>query len=562
MTNANRQFESHEFDEVSEVLANPAQHQNGKGKASTTPSLTELQDDDALTPEEEQQLAGFNPTTPQLISEEYRLKQDQERAGERPLAERASVRLGSVVAVVGALMGSGAVLWFGFLQPRPPARQAQQSPTPTPTTPPTFDEKAELKSRLAFQDQHQQLQPEPVAQPEFSSPPRSAPSRSPAPTPTPVAVSPPVTVPRSEPVVVRQQTLPQSSPVAPPERIESIDPHQRWAQLANVGQLRASSGAPEASKTASSNLSDAPSNPVSLLDQQDSVIPVVSIGAAETDSSMRTDSQVLPTSSRAASPTELRPTASSDMTPGMIGILERTPVTQMGQLMSGFSEVALGTSTKARVILPMIWDEEGKGSTGGIVAPQENRFAVALTEDMKATNGTVALPAGTILVVRTHSVGQGNNLVSASAIAIVYRDRSGQIRQQTLPLDSLQIRGQENRPLVAQKLNDVGPDIARQDLLIGLLNSLGRMGSIINQPRTQSSTVTSGGGFNQSATTTSAEPQIWAAALEGFFNPIAERMSQRSDQNMQELLQRPNVQFVSEGTEVSVVVNSFLRVSR
>jgi hypothetical protein len=58
--------------------------------------------------------------------------------------------------------------------------------------------------------------------------------------------------------------------------------------------------------------------------------------------------------------------------------------------------------------------------------------------------------------------------------------------------------------------------------------------------------------------TTSAEPQIWAAALEGFFNPIVERMSRRSDQNMQELLQRPNVQFVPEGTEVSVVANRHL----
>ena len=554
MTNANQKFESHEFDEVSEALSNPAHPSNGNGKTSTTPILTELQDDD-LTPEEEQQLAGFNPATPQLISEEYRLKQDQEGAVERPLAERASIRLGSVVAVVGTVMGTGAVLWFGFLQPRPPARQVTQSPSPTPTTPPTFDETAELKSRLAFQDQQQQLQPEPVAKPASSPPSRPAASRSPVPAPTPAAVSPPVTVSRPEPVVVR-------SPVTPPERIqpvERVDPFQRWAQLANVGQLRVSSGAMEPSRSASSNLPDAPSNSVSPADQQNPVIPVVSIG---TDSStMVTASAVSPNSSRVASPTELS-TSSADLTPGMIGILNRTPASQLGQPTGGLSEVALGTSTRAKVILPMIWDEGGNNSTGRTVSSQENRFAVELTEDMKGANGSVALPAGTILVVRTHSVGRGNNLVSASAIAIVYRDRSGQIRQQALPSDSLQIRGQDNRPLIAQKLNDVGPDIARQDLLTGLLNSLGRVGTIINQPRTQSSTVTSGGGFNQSVITTSAEPQIWAAALEGFFNPIVERMSRRSDQNMQELLQRPNVQFVSEGTEVSVVVNSFLRVNR
>jgi len=64
----------------------------------------------------------------------------------------------------------------------------------------------------------------------------------------------------------------------------------------------------------------------------------------------------------------------------------------------------------------------------------------------------------------------------------VYRDRTGQIRQQALPPDSLQIRGQDNRPLIAQKLNDVGPEMARQDVLTGLLSSLGRVGSIVNQP--------------------------------------------------------------------------------
>ncbi|MBE9179299.1 hypothetical protein IQ268_12075, partial [Oculatella sp. LEGE 06141] len=142
MTNANRQFESHEFDEVSEAFSNSTHHSNGNGKTSTTSVQYGLEADDDLTPEEEQQLAGFNPATPQLISEEYRLKQDQESAIERPLAERASIRLGSVVAVVGTVMGAGAVLWFGFLQPRPPARQVTQSPTPTPTTPPTFDETA------------------------------------------------------------------------------------------------------------------------------------------------------------------------------------------------------------------------------------------------------------------------------------------------------------------------------------------------------------------------------------------------------------------------------------
>lgn len=561
---ANRSFEFPEFE--AEALATPAHQPNGQGQPSTMPSRTEGQAEDDLTPEEEQHLAGFNPATPQLISEEYRLQQDQESAGERPLAERASIRLGAVVGVVGAVMGSGAVLWYGFLQPRPPARSARLSPTPPPATPPTVDETAELKSRLAFQDQQQQLQPEPVAQPEFSPPPQPKVARAPTPVPPPAAVAPPVTVPRLEPVGVRPPPLPQDPSVAAPEQlqpVESIDPYQRWAQLATVGQLRASSGALEPSRRAASDRPDAPSPPGALANQQNPVIPVVSIGTAETDpSTVMTGAEMVPDSSSSAAPIEVSSTDRADMTLGMMGILHRTPVSQWDQRPDDFSEVALGTSTPAQVVLPLIWEEGGDPPTGGPASPSGNRFAVVFTKDMKATNGRVALPAGTIVVFHTHAVGRGHHLVSASAIAIVYRDRTGQIRQQTLPPHSLQIRGQDNQPLVAQRLNDVGPDIVRQDLLIGLLSSLGRVGGIINQPRTQSSTVTSGGGFNQNVITTNAEPQIWAAALEGFFNPIAERLSRRSDQQLQELLQRPQVQFVPAGTEVLVVVTSFLRVAR
>jgi hypothetical protein len=542
MASMNRRFEP------DEAVPGATAHANGKGKAAATLAPSEVQDVDDLTPAEEQQLAGFNPDTPQLISAEYRLKQDQEGAIARPLAERASMRLGSVVGVVGAVMGTGAVVWFGFLQPRSPIRQSAPSATPTPTTPPSLDETAELKSRLAFQDQKQQLQPEPVAKLAVTAPPNPKAPQPTTPARAPMATAPPVAVSRPEPVVL-------PSPVAPPERIqpvESVDPFQRWAQLANVGQLRVSSGALESTRTASSDRPDVQPDPDSLTMEQNPVIPVVSIGATAAEPTDRkAEDAVIAMPSPDLIADE---TADADVTPS-----NQTPVEQLHPAQNGWQEVAITTAIEAKVTLPMIWDE-GDGKKGPTTP--ESRFAVELTEDMKATDGTVALPAGTVLVMRAQAVGRGNDLVSASAIAVVYRDRTGQIRQQSLPPDSLQIRGQGNRPLVAQKLNDVGLEIARQDLLIGLLSSLGRVGGIVNQPRTQSSTVTSGGNFNQSVSTTNPEPQLWAAAVEGFFNPIAERLSHRSEQTMQELLQRPNVQFVPAGTEVSVVVNSFLRIDR
>ena len=237
-----------------------------------------------------------------------------------------------------------------------------------------------------------------------------------------------------------------------------------------------------------------------------------------------------------------------------MGILNRTPANLANSNVGSNKDVALGTSAQAKVIMPMIWDEGGKNPN--------DRFAVELKKPLKATDGTEALPVGTVVVAKITAVGKKNNLVSASAIALVYPDSQGTVKQEMIPANTLLIQGRNKRPLIAKKLNDLGSDIAQQDLLVGLLSSLGKVGNIVNQPRTQSSTVSSSGTFNQSTVTSNTDPQIWAVALEGFFSPVSDRLSSRSDQVVQELLQRPNIQFLPEGTEVLVVVNNFLKVER
>ncbi|AFZ28365.1 hypothetical protein Cylst_6594 (plasmid) [Cylindrospermum stagnale PCC 7417] len=572
MTNSNQ---NHEFDYLNENSAESLPESNTTNGNHRSTQATVVADED-ISPEEEQLLAGYNPTASQLISEEYRLKQDAEKAVERPLAEKPSVRLGSVVALVGIVIASGSLLWFGFLQPKPPTKQAVKTTNPSPTTETALDESAELKSRLAFQDQQQQLKVEPVAAksptPTLQNQPKPTPS-SPRAAPqtfaprtavasritpiTPVRISQPTppSVRYNSPIPVRgfQPAPPSvrynsptsvnykaSPPIRQPE--SNVDPYQQWNQLASLGQLQignyqAGETQEEFAVKTQTPTDSKPTASASITTPQDPGIQTVLIGSKSSDSK------------------------TNNLTPGMLGILNRTPVAPADLNASlanfnagGIKEVSLGTSTKGRLIMPMIWDEGGNNPN--------DRFAVELTKPLKATDGTVALPAGTVLVARTAAVGKKNNLVSASAIAVIYPDSQGTVKQETIPAETLLIRGRDKRPLIAQKLNDVGSDIAQQDLLVGLLSSLVRVGSIVNQPRTQSSTVVSSGTFNQSTVSSNSNPQIWAAALEGFFSPVSERLSRRSDQAVQELLQRPNIQFLPEGTEVSVVVNNFLKVER
>ena len=180
-----------------------------------------------------------------------------------------------------------------------------------------------------------------------------------------------------------------------------------------------------------------------------------------------------------------------------------------------------------------------------------------------ATDGAIALPSGTVLITQVENVTRPNRLVSQSVVALVYPDAAGRIQQVPIPPGNLIIRGTDNQPLIADSLFDRGSEIAKADILVGILGSLGRVGEIINRPA-QETFSQQNGFFGNTAvkTTTSPKPNILAAALEGFFTPTAQRLRERSDRNAQELLKQGNVAIVPEGTQVSVFVNAFVTVQR
>lgn len=576
-----------EPDEISSPLTTPNGFNgsaNGSGKVLEEAGSSGINKDE-ITLEDEKELAGYNDDLTELLTKEYRIKQDEEEPEKRSSSEKPSVRMGLVLTGTAAIMGVVGFVWFGFLAPKP-ARQQASNPSPLPTPTPLKDESAELKGKLAFQDQRRQLETKPEVQKQRSTPTKPQASPSPVVAKTPSPPQPirqtPTVLPPPRTVFVRQPSSPPPQPVlqatrpiqiiqpAPgpptPQPSPAVDPFERWSQLASLGQTRGltmretasnSEGQPTSgansyatSSTAAPNIADTPA-PTALSTQSNTSL-------APTRTQQQSTQQGISTVSIGYTRVNNNPTATNTtgMTDGEMGILNQSPVNQNSN--SGVSsalEVAIATSVNARVVVPMLWDESGKSPTNG-------RFAIQLTEDMLATDGSIALPTGTILVTQVESVNQGNKLVNMSVVALVYPDSQGRIRQEAIPPGNLLIRGKNNQPLIAQGLFDKGSEIAKQDLLVGVLSSLGRVGEIINQPRTQSSSSSSSFGFSQSTVTTTSNPNVLAAALEGFFKVTGDRLAQRSNQAVQQMLQTPNVAVVPEGTKVSVFVNSFLRVRR
>jgi len=250
------------------------------------------------------------------------------------------------------------------------------------------------------------------------------------------------------------------------------------------------------------------------------------------------------------------------MTTGEQGIINRQNYTRESEPTS-VQAIAFGTSASGTVKIPLIWDE-GSGEQ------LYNKFAIALDKPIQGTSGEVALPANTVIIAQAETVGRGNRLVQASAIALVYSDLAGNVKQEAIAPGAIIIRGQNLQPLIARGYYDHGGAIASQDLLISLLSGLGEIGEVFTEPEQNSSFSTSSNnsGSNSSSNTASStiirsrEPQIWSAVLKGFFNPLAERISSRNDTALNELLSRPNIAVIDENTQVTVVVNSFLTIKR
>ena len=371
----------------------------------------------------------------------------------------------------------------------------------------------DYRGKLALRDQKHQLeqaqqQPTPTEVVEPEEPTAAPIQRSPKPQPQPQ--------PRPQPRVARtapSRPRPQPVPKPLPVRVEpkpKVDPQQQWARLSSFGR-----GVPLASSQFAKN------------------------GASATKATF-----VNNVTSKSASMTA---NASNLSSPGSLGILNRQRVETN---VRDKQQIAYGTTVAAEVFIPLLWDKSVSSSQ-----QPNKRFALVLTEDLIASNGKVALEKGSVVVAESISVNPGNRLVNANAVAVVYTDKQGRIQQRSLPPQKLTILGKQQQPLIAKGHFDRGGDYAKTDLLVSSLSGLGKVGEVFTQPNTTSSVVSGGFGSSVSTTINNNNREVWSAVLDGFFNPLADRISDRSLRQEVELEKLPNIAVLEVGTEVSIIAN-------
>ncbi|MEO1377988.1 MAG: hypothetical protein AAFW70_27665 [Cyanobacteria bacterium J06635_10] len=469
------------------------------------------------------------------------------------------------------------MIWSIFFAPKPVVKAPTQQPTSKVFENEESSEAARLKAELALRNQASRNleQPEkevPPPKPKPSKPVRTARKLKP---PKPRIIrekvpSPPriirETVP-SPPRIIREKvpnqfqpksTVAKTSPAPSPTKVEKIDPFERWNKLATLGQQTTSlSNNFSKNNQSFEQAQSLPDKSESKSDYTSSNTEKNSSDIIFANASNRVKEPQTPTMStvRINRGDTLNRNPEEMQTPGEWGILNRTPPTVQRENIKYSNspiQVQIGTSAEASVIVPIIWNEEDNN---------QERFAVELQEDVLSMDKRVALAKGTILITEIHSVSKINRLVKQSVVAVVYKDSAGRVKQKTIPKNTILIRGENNKPLLAKSISDKGKAIAQQDILIGLLGAAGRAGEVFNQNQNQSSTVISNNSFSsQTFNTKARKPNLLAAAVEGFFKPMSQRLSQRANKASNEIMNRPDVAVVPVGTKVSVVFSNFFEV--
>jgi hypothetical protein len=215
-------------------------------------------------------------------------------------------------------------------------------------------------------------------------------------------------------------------------------------------------------------------------------------------------------------------------------------------------QLKIGTTVAGRLTTPLMWD---KSLTEDATPKQQNfnkpeNFIIQTTEPLKDKNGFITIPKNTQIVTTIKNI-QESGLVQLQAQQIIINGK-----QYILPKQAISIRGNKGNPLIASKRGSKGKDIAARDAETFVVGSLAKVGKVLNQPKSEQFSTSSGFGGNSSfSSIRRSDSNILGAVLEGGFEPLTEQLKERNQQKISELKQRNKFWYVPANTQVQIFIN-------
>lgn len=432
---------------------------------------------------------------------------------------------------------------------------------------------ASLKSQMALDDQayvQENQRPAPLSAGSSSQQSELAitsPASTVTPQPQAVTVatrSTPPTVNYSPPPPPIQSSPPNfssiSGPSAVPDSFVNVDPFEKWQQLAQLGSY-GSIGNRDSERQAEADTTVV-SGPDAVINESfvsEGAVPAAYFAATSAtvspyrSVSFQEDTAVEPFLNDTEKEGENKPEEEQTHTERLPKAEEPPILTEaesrileeqsLGAVSSTQSLIAGGYAA-GELVTPVVLDNEGV----------ENRFMVVLSEPLTDNASHTAIPSGALLVVQVDRVAE-NGLVQLSATQAIWEEQGFQ-RELILPSQILIIRGNDGDPLLAESYGDIGGDIASMDTGQFALGAIRRVGELYTR---SDSRVQTGDGTTV-ITESNPAPNILAGALEGGSDAILDAISERNQQAIERLRERPRVPYVPAGSSVQVFVNQSMQM--
>ena len=215
-------------------------------------------------------------------------------------------------------------------------------------------------------------------------------------------------------------------------------------------------------------------------------------------------------------------------------------------------QLMVGTTASAKLITPIVWAKRSTNSTdkNSQTPTKGEKFIVQLTEPLSTESGLVSLPKGSQIVAQVTDI-QKSGLVQLEATQVVIDSQ-----EYVLPPGAISIRGNSGQPLIASLWGDKGGEIASQDAQTFVVGSLAKVGKVLNQPKEeQISTSTGFGGTTTFSSTRRGRTNILGAVMEGGFEPLTQQILERNQRAIAQIQQREQAWYIEAGTNVQVFVN-------
>ncbi|MEO0769052.1 MAG: hypothetical protein AAFY72_06405, partial [Cyanobacteria bacterium J06649_4] len=334
----------------------------------------------------------------------------------------------------------------------------------------------------------------------------------------------------------------------------SVDPFEQWQQLARLGSYGNTGSTETELATAEAFESDrlptgttvASAVPAAYFAQTSATIPAeetapfrdeVLLGeASDTAEKESLDKPAEEQSIESLPKTEARPVLEE----AEARILEEQNLDNTRSIQS----LVIGSQAVGELVTPVVLDNEGVG----------DHFMVVLSEPLMDNASHRAIPASSLLMVQVDRVAE-NGLVQLSATEAIWEEQGFQ-RELVLPRQTILIRGNGGDPLVAESYGDTGGDIAAMDMGQFALGAIRRVGELYTRSDARVQT----GDGTTIITESNPAPNILAGALEGGSEAILDAISDRNQQAIEKLRERPRVPYLPAGTPVQAFVNQSIQM--